>query len=321
MGQRRQAVQEAVKQGLSVQKALLIACLSPSSYYYKPTGKAKGNTPSLVCRNRDGRCISNAELVELIRQMLSEEFIDYGYRRTGEALKRLGWLVNHKKVYRLMKQARLLHPPIRRNKADKTYVVYTIPRADVPFSVVEVDIKYIWLHQLRRHGYLVSFLCVKTRFIAAWEFGLTMTAEQISRVLQRFLAHDDVQHFTRGKPYTFRLRTDNGPQFISSKLSSALVEAGLEHEFIQPGTPQQNGHIEGFHSYVERVVCQGYELRDYHHAYEVFTRFFNTYNYKRIMKGIDYQTPAKALHEWIKNPNWIQRAINKRKQELDSEIH
>lgn len=322
MAQRRQAVNQVVSQGLSVRKALSIAGLSPSSYYYTPTGKPKGNRPSSVCWHRDGHCISNTELVEIIRQILGEEFIDYGYRRTTEALKHLGWQVNHKKVYRLMKQAHLLHPPIRKaQRTDKTYVEYTIPKADLPFSVVEVDIKYIWLHHLRRHGYLVSFLCVKTRFISAWELALTMTSQQIARVLQRFLAHEQVQYFAQGKPYLFRLRTDNGPQFISTKLSHALVEAGLEHEFIEPGTPQQNGHIEGFHSYVERCVCQGYELTNLEQAHELFTRFFHTYNYKRIMKGIGYQTPAQALQQWKDNPHWIHWALQKRKQEHDSKIH
>jgi transposase InsO family protein len=98
--------------------------------------------------------------------------------------------------------------------------------------------------------------------------------------------------------YTLRIRSDNGPQFIARMLAGACSKLQIEHEFIHPGTPQQNGHIEGFHSTVERLVCQQYELRYLPGAIEVLSRFYQTYNYRRIMSAIDYQTPYEVLCQW-----------------------
>src|SRR5512142_250280 len=41
-------------------------------------------------------------------QEIREAFAGYGYRRVTKALQRAGWKVNHKRVWRVMRQAKLL---------------------------------------------------------------------------------------------------------------------------------------------------------------------------------------------------------------------
>lgn len=275
-----------------------MAGIARSSYYYKPTGRAKGKQPSTHTSHRLGHRVVNGQLVDVIKDMLDEEFIDYGYKRTTEELKRMGWIINGKKVYRLMKAHQLLYPARKRARADKSYVQHTKPQPQYPFHIIEVDIKYIWLHWQRRHAYLVTLLCVKTRFAIGWELALTMKNAQIAALLAQALSHPIVLSVASSGEHTFRIRTDNGPQFIAKKLAEEISEMHLAHEFIHPGTPQQNGHIEGFHSTVERLICQSYELKYLSDATEVFTRFYRTYNYKRIMAGIGYITPFEAIQQW-----------------------
>lgn len=298
MGQLIQTVRTYVGLGMRLGRALELAGVPRSSYYYRPTGTPKGKASSTHTRNVDGTVITNAQLVERIEALLAEEFIDYGYKRVAHALKRAGWIVNVKKVYRLMKQHKLLYPPRKATRRDKAYVAHTRPRALYPFHVIEVDIKYVWIEGLRRHAYLVTFLCVLSRFAIVWELGRTMNSSQVCALVDQVLAHPLVMAVGRDGALSFSIRTDNGPQFIAKKLARALTRLGLYHEFIHPGTPQQNGHIEGFHSTVERRVCQDYELAGFGQANEVFERFFQTYNYKRIMAGINYLTPYECLCKW-----------------------
>jgi transposase InsO family protein len=287
-----------VQQGLSVGKALAIAGLPRSSYYYRSNGRPKGKKASTHTVHCNGMSITNERLVELIKELLAREFIDYGYKRTAHQLKRDGWVVNIKKVYRLMREHGLLYPARKRSLKDKNYAEHTKPRALYPFHIIEVDIKYIWLSWQRRHAYLVTFLCVKTRFAIRWELGLTMKSRQVTRLLEQVVTDPLVAELAGSDEHQLWIRTDNGPQFIARKLAEACQQTGLYHEFIQPGTPQQNGHIEGFHSTVERIICQQYELRYLQDALQVFNRFYQTYNYHRIMAAVGYKTPYEALREW-----------------------
>jgi putative transposase len=291
-------VKQVVEQGLSMTKALAIAGIAKSSYYYRSAGPRKGKAPSSHAWHCSGIKVTNEELVEKIRVILSGEFIDYGYKRTAHQLKRQGWIINIKKVYRLMGEHGLLYPVRKRTIGGKQYAEHTKPKPQYPFHIIEVDIKYVWLHWQRRHAYLVTFLCVQTRFSIVWDLGLTMKAKRIASLLEQALSHSIVAEVSGGQQVQLRIRTDNGPQFVAKKLSEACVKLGIYHEFIHPGTPQQNGHIEGFHSTVERLICQGYELRYLEDATQVFERFYDTYNYKRIMAGIGYRTPYEALYEW-----------------------
>jgi len=291
-------VKHVVDQGLSVGKALAIAKIAKSSYYYRCLGAKKGKAPSSHTWHSNGSRITNEQLVDTIKQILSGEFIDYGYKRTAPELKRLGWIINIKKVYRLMKQYGLLYPHRKRSVSNKAYAEHTKPRPLHPFHIMEVDIKYVWLDWQRRHAYLITFLCVMTRFSIVWKLDRSMKARQIVRLLEDVQRHPFVTELALQGDMQLRIRTDNGPQFIAKRLAEACNNLGVFHEFINPGTPQQNGHIERFHSTVERLVCQSYELRYLPDAIEVFSRFYHSYNYKRIMAGIGYKTPYEALFEW-----------------------
>ncbi|MBK8611863.1 MAG: transposase [Chitinophagaceae bacterium] len=48
-------------------------------------------------------------MINDIEKTLNQEFCCYGYRNMTGELREMGWIINHKKVYRLMKQSRLLY--------------------------------------------------------------------------------------------------------------------------------------------------------------------------------------------------------------------
>jgi hypothetical protein len=79
-----------------------------SSYYYKPTDNRPGIPKSTTTFNKDGEIVSNKDVVEEIKRILSLEFACYGYQNMTAELKNQGYIINHKKVYRLMDENHLL---------------------------------------------------------------------------------------------------------------------------------------------------------------------------------------------------------------------
>ena len=107
--------------GMRTAKALSIAWIPRSTYYYKPTGTRKGKAASQRTLY-NGTWIDNKDVVKAIKKLLEPEFIDYGYLRTAKELKKSGYVINKKKVYRLMKDHHLLYSKRRPASTNKVYL-------------------------------------------------------------------------------------------------------------------------------------------------------------------------------------------------------
>lgn len=299
MEARKEIVNTAVAQGMPVTKALAIAEIPRSSYYYRSNGRQAGKAPS-THTSCGSLLVKNEVVVNEINDILREEFIDYGYERTTEELKRRGFHINKKKVYRLMKENHLLFPQIKRNSSKRTFVDFTVPLAVRPLETIELDIKYIYIQGLKRHAYLITMLDVFSRTALVWELNMTMKAKDAVRLVYKLVNEWLFPMNLDPKELSVKIRTDNGSQFIAKIFQESLQEAQISNEYIRPATPQQNAHIESFHNTLSRLVCGKYYLEDLQQAQEVLDRFFYTYNNKRIMKAILNMTPIEFLQAWLK---------------------
>ena len=80
----------------------------PSSYYRVPSGGKKGNKASKQTFHATEGFVSQAAVVVSVKKILEHEFIDCGYRLMTHYLTRDGYRINHKKLYRIMKEEGLL---------------------------------------------------------------------------------------------------------------------------------------------------------------------------------------------------------------------
>ena len=96
-------------------------------------------------------------------------------------------------------------------------------------------------------------------------------------------------------PKQIYVRNDNGSQFEATLIQDYFKDKGVVQEFTLPATPEQNAHIESYHSIIERVLCRRYELEDLIQAQEIFNRWIKFYNFERIHSGIQYVSPSKFL--------------------------
>jgi putative transposase len=311
MEQRKQIVGSYVSQGLRVFNVCPIAGIKKSTYYYRSNGKSKGKKASTHTFKLDGSMITNDIVLEEIIDIISPEYHDYGYQVVTHQLRSRGYIINPKKVYRLMKVHKLLHNKIvKRDRQNKVYIKHTIPPLEAPFVTVEADIKYIYIHEQKRNAYLITFLCTFCRFAVVWDLSHSMRSNQIIALVMDFMNHPTVKENIDRQRLNVKIRTDNGPQFIAKNLANVLDEVKIKHEFINPGTPQENGHIESFHSTVTRLVCSKNIFSDLSHAKKTFSEFYYAYNYTRVMKALLHNSPSNFINLWKSGVIGIKRDKN-----------
>jgi transposase InsO family protein len=221
-------------------------------------------------------------------------FIDYGANRMALELKNNGFIINRKKVYRLMKEKQLLYPKRLKTNSKKQFVRYSIPNPAEPFETMEIDIKHVYIQGEARTAYPITAIDTFTRLTPVWELDYKMKATQVITLVTDMVKKIHQLY----KPKTIYIRTDNGPQFIATELRHEIEKLGPNHEFIRPGTPEQNAHIESFHGTISRIVFRQYEFTSLANARITLAEFYSVYNTKRIMTHLLGMPPAKFLDAW-----------------------
>ena len=249
----------------------------------------RGRKPSSHTKTRCGALISNEIVVEQIQDLLSQEFVDYGYLKVTHWLRQnKGYIINPKKVRRLMKEKGLLNTKKVYHRAKRTWVKDMIPNTKQPFDYLEFDIKYEYVQRAKRNALTLTVLDVNTR----WVLG-HLTAWSIRQVHIKKLFDQIFKSYSL--PKSIYVRCDNGSQFVSEMIQKYFERHQVIQEFCKPATPEQNGHIEAYHSIVEKVVCQAFEFDSLEELQQTKNRFVRFYNWERIHSGIKYLSPYKYL--------------------------
>ena len=116
MEQRKEIVRNYVNKGIKVDRAAQVASIKRSTYYYQPNGRPKGKKPSTHTLHIIGESIHNDIVLQDIIQIITPKYHDYGYQVTTELLREKGYIINPKKVYRMMDENNLLHAPFLKPK-------------------------------------------------------------------------------------------------------------------------------------------------------------------------------------------------------------
>jgi len=280
-----------IQQGHCTRKVLSVLGLSASSYYHCPVAieskKTKGLKPSTTTLTHQGLTVNNSIIVAIIKVLLSQEFVDYGYLKVYHYLKE-SFSINHKKVYRLMKCNKLLFATKQVKIGIKQWVKELVPQPTVAFSYWEFDIKFMYITGLGIYVPLLSVIDVKTRWLLGHMCQQSIKKEDVKVLMEALIA-------TYTIPQKITVRCDNGSQFESNLIREYFISKGVEQEFTKPATPEQNAHIESYHSILERVICRQYLFETAADQLATLNRWAMFYNYQRIHSGTAYTSPYKAL--------------------------
>ena len=84
-------------------------------------------------------------------------------------------------------------------------------------------------------------------------------------------------------------------RFIATEVQEYFRGKNIKQEFTKPATPQQDAHIEAYHSIMESCICQRFEFNDLNEARKTLEEFRSFYDFERIHGGINFQSPYKYL--------------------------
>ena len=167
---------------------------------------------------------------------IAQARIRYGYRKIRVLLKREGWNVGKKLVYRLYCEEGLAlrYKPRRRrcaaaNRRERT-------KDTAPNEAWSIDFVADQLADGRKFRAL-TIVDVFTRESLAIEVGQSLKGTDVVRVLSRIGSQ-------RATPKT--LYCDNGTEFTSQAMDLWAYRAGVKIDFSRPGKPTDNAYIESF---------------------------------------------------------------------------
>lgn len=278
-----------LEQDIPLKPLLKILGLPRSSYYYQPTGTKAGKRKSKVFY-KDGIPVSKDILIADIKELLSQEFVDYGYFKTYVHLKNeLGYAIGSTRTYQIMKENKLLK--FQRNKQkrkNRNWVKDLVPKVEHPFNFLEFDIKFAYIQGTRTNVMVLTVLDVFSRWNLGHYIANSIKKEDVINLFEQISSEHQM-------PERFIVRNDNGSQFVASQVQEYFVENNIIQEFTKPSTPQQNAHIESYHSIMESAICQRFEFKDLDDFNETMDRFRKFYNFDRIHGGLEFTSPANFL--------------------------
>ena len=220
----------------------------------------------------------------------------FGYRRLHDLLTPEFPGVNHKKVYRLYRDAQLA---VRRRKKAKFPASQRQPltAATFPSEVLSMDFVFDQLSNGRR----IKCLTIVDDFTRecvdiAVDHGIS--GAYVVRVLEQIACF-------RGYPAA--VRTDNGPEFTSRAFLAWTQQHGIRHILIQPGKPMQNGYIESFNGKFRDECLNEHWLPSLAAARHVIADRRRDYNEVRPHSSCGRLPPAQfaANHRSQTNPSAV----------------
>lgn len=255
-----------------------------SVYYYHPSENKPGRKPSTYTLKEDGTIVPNESVVTEIKNILGHEFKScYGYELTTVELQNLQYMINHKKVYRLMDENNLLLNKKISTSGKRQFAKFRTIEASYPMEYLSMDIKYVWVQGEQRNYYLLTILDVYSRKAISWIFRRSIRKKDLVDMLIRLHQKENIKGVI--------IRNDNGPQFIAHVVRNFLRTVEVQQQFTHPGTPEENSYIEAFHSILQKMLCDKNEFSSYYDAKLAMERFMEFYNEQRWHRSLGFVTP------------------------------
>jgi putative transposase len=216
-----------------------------------------------------------------------------GYRRILRELKNEGWVVNHKRLLRLMRDDNLLS--IRRRRfvvttdSHPTWRVYP----NLARYMILTDMNQLWVADITyirlkvEFIYLAVILDVYSRRVVGWS---------IKRRLESDIARDALEMALKQRRPAAGLvhHSDRGVQYAANEYVERLEARGIIISMSRPGNPYDNAWAESFIKTLKAEEVNAAHYRDLEDATGRIGKFIEeVYNQRRLHSALGYVSPAE----------------------------
>jgi putative transposase len=283
-----------------------------------PVGQGSGVTVERLCAltgvSRAGYYRGWAEAQPSQEEMQLRDLVQrlalahraYGYRRVTELARRAGWLVNRKRVQRLMQEDNLLclrrpaFKPPTTNSRHSWRVWPNLARHLQPMAVNQLwvaDITYVRLAQA--FVYLAVILDAFSRKVVGWAMADHLQASLALAALDMALA--DRQIIPGGLVH----HTDRGVQYACGDYIERLQAAGIQPSMSRAGCPYDNAMAESFMKTLKAEEVDGTDYRDLDDASDRIGHFIQAvYNQQRLHSALGYLSPEEYEQANLSTTPW-----------------
>ena len=211
--------------------------------------------------------------------------ITYGYRRIWALMKRQGVFISRNRVRRMLKEMGLQkesHFP--RPRLPQTGNLIT----DVPDARWYTDITFIDTTDYGNCPFIeVEDSC--TREILSWDFLQSCRAMDAFRVVETAV----MSRFDSGRAEGLRLKTDGGPQFVSTQYREGCSLLGIVLEAIRKRKPEDNGMVEALQGHFKMDYVFISEPMSFAETKLMMSDAVKHYNGQRPHSSLGYMTPGE----------------------------
>ena len=268
--------------GLTIERMVELGGVSRASFYR--FGK---DNPS--------RTDSDMDLRDAI-QRVALEWPSYGRPRITAELRRRGWKVNPKRVYRLMREDNLLC--VRKRKfvvttdSNHDRKVYPNLAGDMVLTGIDqlwvADITYIRLGS--EFVYLAVVIDAYSRRVIGWALERTVEDDLPLAALRQAL---ELRQPAPGVVH----HSDRGSQYASGDYTGLLKAHGCQISMSHKASPWENAGCESWMKTLKSEEVYRQEYRDLAEARASIAQFIDeVYNQKRLHSALGYQPPVEFEH-------------------------
>jgi putative transposase len=223
---------------------------------------------------------------------LARERRRFGYRRLLIFLRREGFIVNHKRLFRIYREERLM---VRkrggRKRALGTRAPMMVPSR--PNDRWSLDFVSDQLASGRRFRILAIFDDCTRECLAAVA-DVSLSGRRVGRELDLLIA-------VRGRPRT--IVSDNGTELTSNAILTWTDESKVGWHYIAPGKPMQNAFVESFNGRLRDEFLNETLFTSLSQARLALEDWRRDYNNVRPHSGIGWLAPAVYAAQF--GPQWV----------------
>lgn len=223
---------------------------------------------------------------------LAASRVRYGYTRLTVLLRREGWLINRKKVYRLYKEEGL---ELRTKRKKKRPSHGRVPLAAAEQRNEKWSMDFV-TDRLEDGRYFRILIVVDqySRECLALRPAAGMTGQKIAGWLSEVVQE-------RGCPKS--ITVDNGSEFYSKAMDQWSYQNRVTLDCIRPGRPVENGYIESFNGKLRDECLNLHLFFSIADAEEKLAHWRREYNYERPHSTLAGLPPAAFAQALCKKPN------------------